>query len=174
MVAEGFAGSWGRLRAEDDVYTSFPSADSVIVRDLFDVGDVAEGSTLGASTECTPRVHPCTDELWTPKCTPKTRIVSCSTYGDGHKLVKVQNRLIDRVAARPRLEAFMEYLSSKVVRRRGSDAHDTYRSTRVVDTNVLCIICNIELFSTALTRTARHYLIFYLSESYSIAKMGKK
>jgi hypothetical protein len=39
-----------------------------------------------------------------------------TTYGDGHKLVKVQNGLIDRVAARPRLEAFMEYLSSKVVR----------------------------------------------------------
>jgi hypothetical protein len=104
---------------------------------------------------------------------PKDANRKSSTYGDGHKLVKVQNRLIDRVAARPRLEAFMEYLSSNVVRRRGSDAHDTYRSTRVVDTNLLCIICNIELFSTALTRTARHYLIFYLSESYSIAKMGK-
>ena len=39
-----------------------------------------------------------------------------STYGDGHKLVKVQNGLVDRVAARPRLEAFMEYLSSKGVR----------------------------------------------------------
>jgi hypothetical protein len=49
----------------------------------------------------------------------------------------------------------------------------TYRSTRVVDTNFFCIICNIELFSTALMRTARHYLIFYLSESYSIAKMIK-
>jgi hypothetical protein len=52
--------------------------------------------------------------------------------------------------------------------------HDTYRSTRVVDTNILCcIICNIELLSTALMRTARHYLILYLSESYSTAKMGK-
>jgi hypothetical protein len=98
-----------------------------------------------------------------------------STYGDGHKLVKVQNGLIDRVAARPRLEAFMEYLSSisfKVVRRRGSDA-DTYRSTRVVDTNLLRIICNIELFSTAFMRTARHYLIFYLSEKLQYCKMGK-
>jgi hypothetical protein len=50
---------------------------------------------------------------------------------------------------------------------------DTHRSTRVVDTNFLCTVCNIELFSTAFMRTARHYLIFYLSESYSIAKMGK-
>lgn len=50
---------------------------------------------------------------------------------------------------------------------------DTYRSTGVVDTNFLCIICNIELFSTAFMRTARHYLIFYMSESYSIAKVGK-
>ena len=49
---------------------------------------------------------------------------------------------------------------------------ETYRTTRVVDTNFLCIICNIELFSTAFMRTARHYLIFYMSESYSI-KMGK-
>jgi hypothetical protein len=48
----------------------------------------------------------------------------------------------------------------------------TYRTTRVVDTNFLCIICNIELFSTAFMRTARHYLIFYMSESYSI-KTGK-
>lgn len=115
IVAEGFAGSWGRLRAEDDVYTSFPSADSVIVRDLFGVEDVAEGSTLGASTECTPRVHPCTDELNVQICLKHANRKS-TTYGDGHKLVKVQNGLIDRVAARPRLEAFMEYLSSKVVR----------------------------------------------------------
>jgi hypothetical protein len=50
---------------------------------------------------------------------------------------------------------------------------DTHRSTRVVDTNFLCTVCNIELFSTAFMRTARHYLIFYLSGSYSIAKMGK-
>lgn len=28
--------------------------------DPFGVEDVAEGSTLGASSECTPRVHPCT------------------------------------------------------------------------------------------------------------------
>ena len=38
------------------------------------------------------------------------------TYGDGHKFIEVQNRLIYRVATRPRLEAFMEYLSPKGVR----------------------------------------------------------
>jgi hypothetical protein len=56
---------------------------------------------------------------------PEDANCKLSTYGDGHKLVKVQNGLIDRVAARPRLEAFMKYLSSissKVVRRRGSNA----------------------------------------------------
>jgi hypothetical protein len=34
---------------------------------------------------------------------------------------------------------------------------ETYRSARVVDTNFLCIIRNVELFSTALVRTTRHY-----------------
>lgn len=49
------------------MYTSFPSADSVIVRDLFGVEDVPEGSTLIASAECTPRVHPCMKWLWKSK-----------------------------------------------------------------------------------------------------------
>lgn len=40
------------------MYTSFPSADFVMVRDLFRVEEAAVGSTFGASAECTARVHP--------------------------------------------------------------------------------------------------------------------
>jgi hypothetical protein len=81
------------------VYTSFPSADSVIVRDLFGVEDVLEGSTFGASAECTPREHPYANSYRYPDIN-KT-VHSRFTYCDGHKLVKVQDGLIDRVAAGP-------------------------------------------------------------------------
>lgn len=61
MASERSAGFGGRPRAEDVVYTSFPSTVPVIFGALFGV-DVPDGSGFGASTECTPRVHPCMNE----------------------------------------------------------------------------------------------------------------
>ncbi len=136
------------------MYTSFPSADSVIVRDLFGVEDVPEVSTLGTSTECTPRVHPCTNELRMSKDVNHNRSLTVMAINSSKSKTGLLTVLQQDHDLRPSWNIYHLRWSGEEVAKQ-----DTYRSTRVVDTNFLCIICNIELFSTALMRTARHYLI---------------
>jgi hypothetical protein len=136
------------------VYTSFPSADSVIVRDLFGVEDFAEGSTLGTSSECTPRVHPCTNRLWMSKiikdvnrnCPLTAMAINSSKSKTGLLTVLQQDQDL-----RPSWNIYH-------LRWSGEEAamQEAYRSTRVVDTTFFCVICNFELLSTALVGTKRH------------------
>jgi hypothetical protein len=136
------------------VYTSFPSADSVIVRDPFGVEDVAEGSTLGASSECTPRVHPCTIGLRMSKSTKDANnwFLTAMPMNSSKSKTGLFTVLQQDQDLRPSWNTYHLRWSGEEVA-----IQETYRSARVVDTNFLCIICNVELFSTPLVRTTRHY-----------------
>jgi len=156
VATERSVGAGGGLRTEAVVYVSFPLVDSDTIRDILGVEDVAGGSTLGASTECTPRVHPYTnvvvdiqDHLGNLKGLLTPMAINSSKSKTGLLTVLQQDQDLS-----PSWNIYHLRWSGEE-----GAMHDTYRSARVVNTNFLCSTRVVELLSTTLVSTLRHYFI---------------
>jgi hypothetical protein len=145
----------GWLRAVDVVvYTSFPSADSVTVRDLFGVEGVLKGSTLGASAECTPRVHPYANSYGYRKAEQEcvdltTMAINSSKSKTGLLTVLQQDHDL-----RPSWKTYHLRWSS------GDGLKwDTYRSAWVVDASLGGIVRKVKLLATTFMSAFQHDLV---------------
>jgi hypothetical protein len=139
----------------DVVYTSFPSADWVTVRDLFGVEDVLEGSTFGLSAECTPRVHPYVNSYKYLKLSKNAELTAMAINSSKSKtgLLTVLQQDHD---FRPSWKTYHLRWSSK-------DGPmwewETYRSARMVDASLLGIICKVKLLAATFVSASLHDLV---------------